>query len=933
MSSFTSLSSPHFFSTSFLSSKQSSIPTNTHFLHRFRHPNPPHQLTQFHSFNIKSLQNNAAQSSDAFVPKNPTPRTLFPGGYKRPEIKIPNIVLQLNASEVLNDGSVVDFVDMAVSKWVGIVVVNGDEGRSGGKLYEAACLLKSVIRDRAYLLVAERVDIAVAVNASGVLLSDQGLPPIVARNTLMSSKSDSVVLPVVGKIVQTVKAALNASSAEGADFLIYSILAEEPAENFMNSINNNVKIPVFVEVELITNGGSIDEVSKVLMSSASGVVTSLQELKSSGDGLSRILYDPSATNRLATDIRRQDEDLSFNKHMLNTTNGFSVDMGIASFVNLEDREMQFIKKERRLLMEAVDTIEKAAPLMEEISLLNDAISQLDEPFLLVIVGEFNSGKSSVINALLGGKFVMEGVVPTTNEITFLRYADLDAKEEQRCVRLPDGQNICYLPAKILKKMVIVDTPGTNVILQRQQRLTEEFVPRADLLLFVLSADRPLSESEIAFLRYTQQWKKKVLFLLNKADLYRNGNELDEAITFVRDNVRNLLNVENVTLFPVSARSALEAKLASTDGTVQQNLLMSESYSSSKTFDEFEKFLYDFMDGSTTAGLERMTIKLQTPLAIAERLLSACQTLVTQDCRYAQKDLISVKELVRSVEEYGMKMENESNSWRRQIFSLVGSAKERMLKLVESTLQLSNLDIAFSMFLGGDKSASAATQSIQNDIVNPALADAQRILREYMSWLRENNMREGMQYKETFEKRWSVLFDKHHKGDFTSNLLLREVDTQSLKSIEKFSGTAASKLFDQEVRQVFFGAFGGLGAAGLSASLLTSVLPTTLEDLLALGLCSAGGLLAISNFPARRQKVLDSVKNIADVVEKEIVDAMQKDLSTTVKNMEDFVSLVGKPYEEAAQQRLHKLLETREQLTVVEKKLQTLQVELQNLHLS
>lgn len=45
-------------------------------------------------------------------------------------------------------------------------------------------------------------------------------------------------------------------------------------------------------------------------------------------------------------------------------------------------------------------------------------------------------------------------------------------------------------------MNIVDTPGTNVILQRQQRLTEEFVPRADLLLFVISADRPLTESEV-----------------------------------------------------------------------------------------------------------------------------------------------------------------------------------------------------------------------------------------------------------------------------------------------------------------------------------------------------------------------------------------------------------------------------------------------------
>lgn len=45
-------------------------------------------------------------------------------------------------------------------------------------------------------------------------------------------------------------------------------------------------------------------------------------------------------------------------------------------------------------------------------------------------------------------------------------------------------------------MTIIDTPGTNVILKRQQRLTEEFLPRADLILFVMSADRPLSESEV-----------------------------------------------------------------------------------------------------------------------------------------------------------------------------------------------------------------------------------------------------------------------------------------------------------------------------------------------------------------------------------------------------------------------------------------------------
>ena len=47
--------------------------------------------------------------------------------------------------------------------------------------------------------------------------------------------------------------------------------------------------------------------------------------------------------------------------------------------------------------------QEAAPEMEELGLLGDALKQLDELFLLVVVGEFNSGKSSVINALLGDR--------------------------------------------------------------------------------------------------------------------------------------------------------------------------------------------------------------------------------------------------------------------------------------------------------------------------------------------------------------------------------------------------------------------------------------------------------------------------------------------------------------------------------------------------
>ncbi|KAJ6335995.1 hypothetical protein OIU76_006893 [Salix suchowensis] len=222
----------------------------------------------------------------------------------------------------------------------------------------------------------------------------------------------------------------------------------------------------------------------------------------------------------------------------------------------------------------------------------------------------------------------------------LSYATLrDSEEQQRHEKHPDGQYICYLPAPILKEMNIVDTPGTNVILQRQQRLTEEFVPHADLLLFVFSADKPLTESEVAFLRYIQQWKKKVVFVLNKSDIYRNSSELEEAILFIEENTRKLLNTDDVMLYPMSA---LEAKLSASSDTGKEysELSVSESHLKITRFYELEQFLYNFLDASTTTGMERIRLTLETPIAIAERLLSACETLVNQDCQYAKQDLTS-----------------------------------------------------------------------------------------------------------------------------------------------------------------------------------------------------------------------------------------------------------------------------------------------------
>ncbi|KAJ6998385.1 transmembrane GTPase FZO-like [Populus alba x Populus x berolinensis] len=815
----------------------------THFLPHLPTPRfkpPPHRTRHFpiHSFPNNQQQQQPANQNFS----NQQPRTLFPGGYKRPEIKVPNIVLQLDPEDVIRGGSeALDLIDKAVSKSVGIVILNGSigGGGSGKSLYEAACLVNSVVRDRAYLLIGERVDIATAVNASGVVLSDQGLPAIVARNMMMGSRTESVVLPLVARIVQTPNAALKASNSEGADFLIYVHGPEEDFDSEMSPGFGNVKIPIFVldasRGEATLSVGA----SKFRKTGASGLVLSLEDLRLfSDDALSQMFDTVSATGK-----NFQDDLESFSKlKSLDMENDSHKKTTVAGFVKLEDREKQLIEKERSILLEAIDVIQKASPLTGELSLFIDAVSQIDEPFLLAIVGEFNSGKSTVINALLGKRYLNEGVVPTTNEITFLRYSKSDSEEQQRCERHPDGQYICYLPAPILKEMNIVDTPGTNVILQRQQSLTEEFVPRADLLLFVISADRPLTESEVSFLRYTQQWKKKVVFVLNKSDLYRNSSELEEAMLFIKENTMKLLKTNDVILYPISARSALEAKLsASSDlGKDYTELSVSKSHLKISRFFELEQFLYSFLDASTTTGMERIRLKLETPIAIAERLLSACETLVKQDSQLAKQDLTSATELIDSVKEYAIKMENESISWRRKTMSLIDATKSRVLELIESTLQLSNLDLVASYIFRGEKPATMpATIKIQNDIIGPALTDAQKLLGEYLKWLHSNSAHGGKLYKEQFEKRWTSITYPTSQIHLETHDMAKKVDL-SIRVIENLSAVSTSKLLEKQIREAFLGTFGGLGAAGLSASLLTSVLPTTLEDLLALGLCSAGG---------------------------------------------------------------------------------------------
>ena len=76
------------------------------------------------------------------------------------------------------------------------------------------------------------------------------------------------------------------------------------------------------------------------------------------------------------------------------------------------------------------------------------------------------------------------------------------------------------PVELLRDLHIVDTPGTNAIDREHERLTIDFVPRADLVLFVTSADRPFTETERVFLETIRDWGKKIVIVVNKVDIFQ-----------------------------------------------------------------------------------------------------------------------------------------------------------------------------------------------------------------------------------------------------------------------------------------------------------------------------------------------------------------------------------------------------------------------------
>src|SRR5512133_3405896 len=270
---------------------------------------------------------------------------------------------------------------------------------------------------------------------------------------------------------------------------------------------------------------------------------------------------------------------------------------------LTSEQAKFLREEKEALGEIWIALVDIGIPRESLTALKDAILQLDELFLVVVVGEFNAGKSALLNALLGEKVLREGATPTTSRVTLVKWGPQAAEQV-----VDETFAIYTYPLPLLKELNIVDTPGTNAVIRHHERLTNEFIPRSDLVLFITSADHPLTESERQFLERILAWGKKVVFALNKVDIIESDAALEEVRSFVLKHATLILK-DTPEFFPVSARLAQRA--LSEPDTEQRSRLRAAS-----GLDALEQYI-----NSTLDDKKRLQLKFNNPLGVAENLIT------------------------------------------------------------------------------------------------------------------------------------------------------------------------------------------------------------------------------------------------------------------------------------------------------------------------
>ncbi len=506
----------------------------------------------------------------------------------------------------------------------------------------------------------------------------------------------------------------------------------------------------------------------------------------------------------------------------------------SSFEVLDEKKRALVREERALLDDMRVLLASFDATPEDLQTLREAAGTLDEMFLLVVVGEFNSGKSAVINALVGETVSEEGITPTTARVTVLRHGE--ARGERAVAE--------YLvekthPAPFPRAISIVDTPGTNAIIRRHEEITQRFAPRADLVLFVTSADRPFTESERSFMERLRGWGKSVVVVLNKTDLLTGSEQVEQLVTFIRDNARSLLGFDP-RVIPVSARLAAQAQAIDNAATRDEMLRLSG-------FEALRRYVFETLDEES-----RVRYKLLNPLGVADSVAARYVETARQREALLAEDRKTEDNIERQISVFREDMERDFQNRLLVIDNIILTMNERATRFFDNTMRLARVPD----LLNGSK--------IKAEFEREVIADsAQRIddaVRDLIDWTVDAELRLWQGVSEYLSRRRQAGMEHGMLGSVTTSsftqdrrALLENAVRAARQVVERYDRDAEATQLAASMRDsVAQTGLAGAGAVGFGA-LLVALIGTAAADITGIlgGIVIAG--LALYIIPARRKR--------------------------------------------------------------------------------
>lgn len=570
---------------------------------------------------------------------------------------------------------------------------------------------------------------------------------------------------------------------------------------------------------------------------------------------------------------------------------------------LNDIQESLLKDERKLLNDLRASLMPFGASQEDQLTLGQSIQQLDELFLLVVVGEFNAGKSALINALLGQRLLKEGATPTTTQINILRYGETQERWVEN-----EHIHVLTAPNDLLREINIVDTPGTNAVIREHEVITSEFVPRADLVLFITSSDRPFTESERTFLEMIRGWGKKVVVVLNKIDILQSEEDLREVQEYVESNFQKHLGL-TPEIFPVSVRNALRAKLG-------EPALWGAS-----RFEALERYIHETLDESS-----RLRLKFLSPLGVGMHLVDKFLGITNERLDLLKEDFTRLQEVDTQLALYKEDMQRDFNFRMSDLENILYEMEQRGQDYFDETIRLGRV---FDLI---------NRERIQKEFTERVVSDVpQRIehkVNELIDWLVDSDLRQWQAVNEHLADRRRT-HQEHILGEVGSfhhdrELLIESVGRQAQRVVETYDKVREAEAL-ADGAQAAVAALAAVEVGAVSLGTIVAILATTAAaDATGILIASLIALLGFIIIPARKRQAKAEMRSKIAAMREQLLHALRTQFEHEIERSLQKINEAMAPYTRFVRAEQGKLTEAQAELTRIKNGLENLRLKVEEI---